>query len=63
MGIQEGANEDNPPLVMALHLETLSSIFNLAAHGLLRNLIEHPPIAEELPLVRGTLQKQLFSNS
>ena len=29
MGDQEGANEDNPPLGMALHWKTQSSVFNL----------------------------------
>jgi len=46
MGNQEGANEDNPPLGMALHCETQLSMFNLAAHRLLRTLIEHSPSPE-----------------
>ncbi|KAF8497136.1 hypothetical protein F5888DRAFT_1889776 [Russula emetica] len=46
MGNQEGTNEDNPPLGWALHLETQSSVFNLAAHRLLRTLIEHSPSPE-----------------
>jgi hypothetical protein len=46
MGNQEGADQDNPPLGWALHLETQSSVFNLAAHRLLRPLIEHSPSPE-----------------
>ena len=46
MGDQEGANEDNPPLGMALHWKTQSSVFNLAAHRLLRALIEYSPSPE-----------------
>jgi len=45
MGNQEGA-EDNPPLGWALHLETQSSVFNLAAHRLMQTLIEHSPSPE-----------------
>jgi len=48
MGNQEGANEDNPPLGMALHLETQSSVVNLAAHRLLRALIEYSPSPETI---------------
>lgn len=47
MGNQEGANEDNPPLgSWALHLETQSSVFNLATQRLLQTLIEHSPSPE-----------------
>ena len=46
MGNQECDNENNPPLGWALHLETPSSVYNLAAHKLLRTLIEHSPSPE-----------------
>jgi len=48
MGDQEGANEDNPPLGMALHWKTQSSVFDLAAHRLLRTLIAYSPSPEAL---------------
>ena len=44
MGNQEcDKDDDNPPLGWALHL---SSVFNLAAHRLLRALIEQSPSPE-----------------
>src|ERR1700679_1000426 len=46
MGNQEGANEDNPPLGWALHLETQSSIYSQTAHKFLQALIEHSPSPE-----------------
>ena len=46
MGNQEGANEDNPPLGWALHLETQSSVYSQTAHKLLQALIEHSPSPE-----------------
>lgn len=46
MGNQEGAGGDNPPLGWALHLETRSSVYKLAAHKLLQTLIEHSPSPE-----------------
>jgi hypothetical protein len=46
MGNQKGADIENPPLGWALHLETQSSVFNLAAHRLLQTLIEHSPSPE-----------------
>jgi hypothetical protein len=48
MGNKECENEDNLPLGWALHLETPSSVFNLAAHKLLRTLIEYSPSPETI---------------
>ena len=46
MGDQEGVDNENPPLGMAVCWETQSSIYNLPAHRLLQALIEHPPTPE-----------------